>query len=366
MMDDVSNWIQRRRGRSGELEPPEGPRSAMAGPSRPDAVAAAQRDFTRNRSELDAWLRHGTDRGAALPEPPRPEAVRAAIDRLERNQAQPGDLALVIEEAVADMRAYLTLSRGGMSPSACAGYCNLAAKGVVPTTVLALLEKSGVRVEIDAIAANVLAASVPRAGKTPYAGHQFGIVRIAGEAYIVDPTFAQFLAPGSPHVRQGTDVLAKGFLDDPLATAFAHELVGRGYVRLTDPNAALYARALGLDVGPPTSTDPGPVARLLLSGEQHYGIIRFESEAGSVRFVEIDPSKPGAPKTAGQRRTRSSLMENVDNPAELIDVIDTEMPAQRPAVSTEQEAAIARLQQRLATLRQLMARYGNLAPWKRE
>ena len=365
MIDDVSQWIRERRGQSGELEAPEGTRSSMTGTSGRDPAreAAAQRNFARNRNELDAWLRHGTDRGAALPEPPRPEAVRAAIERLERNQAQPGDLSLVIEEAVADMRALLTLSQGGMSPSACAGYCNLAAKGVVPTTVLALLEKSGVRVQVDAIAANVLATSVVSMGKT-YAAHQFGIVRVAGEAYIVDATFAQFFAPGSADLRQGTDVLAKNFLDNPLATAFAHELIGRGYVPLTDANAALYARALGLDIGPPTNTNPGPVARLLLSGDQHYGIIRFESEAGSVRFVEIDPSGRGAPITATQRETRRNLMENVESPTDLVPMIDREVQAQRPAVTTEQQAAIARLQQRLATLRQLMARYGNLGPWK--
>ena len=131
MLDDIGQWIRERRGASGELEAPEGPRSAMARTSGRDPAgqAAAQRDFARNRSELDALLGPGARRSAALSEPPTSAVVDAAKARFDAGQAQPGDLGIIMDKATADMRAVIELSEGGLGPAACADYCNLAARG---------------------------------------------------------------------------------------------------------------------------------------------------------------------------------------------------------------------------------------------
>ena len=128
MLDDIGQWIRERRGASGELEAPEGPRSAMARTSgrNPAGQAAAQRDFARNRSELDALLGPSARRSAALSEPPATSAVvDAAKARFDAGQAQPGDLGIIMDKATADMRAVIELSEGGLGPAACADYCNL-------------------------------------------------------------------------------------------------------------------------------------------------------------------------------------------------------------------------------------------------
>ena len=366
MLNEIGDWIRQRRGQSGELEAPEGPRSSMTGTSKgdPAAQAAAQRDFPRNRSELDALLRPGPGRSAALSEPPTSAAVDAAKARFDAGQAQPDDVGVIMDKTAADMRAVIELSEGGLDPAACADYCNLAARGVVPTSILALLENSSQPVQVDAVSAQVLAESFNRPADLPLAAHQFGIIRTPVESRIGDATFAQFLKAGSPDVKQGTDMLARGFLATPQGAAFARELVGRGSIILTREHAALYARALGLDPGPPGSTDPGPVGRLLFSGDQHYGIVRLEAQAGSIRYIEIDPRRPGAPVTAEQHQTRRSMVENIEGPFYLIPKIEETLRAPRSLATPDQLAAIERLEKLLDTLKRLQARHGQtVGPW---
>ena len=235
---------------------------------------------------------------------------------------------------------------------------------MVPTSILALLENSSQSVRVDAISAQVLAESLARPADLPLAAHQFEIVRTPGESRIADPTFAQFLEAGSPDVKQGPEVLARGFLDTPQGAAFARELVGSGSVSLTLENAALYARALGLDPGPPGSTNPGPVARLLFSGDQHFGIVSLEAQAGSIRFVEIDPKVPGAPITREQEDIRRSMVENIEGPFFLIPKIEETLRAPRSLATPDQLAAIERLEKLLDTLKRLQARHGQtVGPW---
>ena len=208
MLDDIGQWIRERRGASGELEAPKARAARWRG--LPDGIRRARRPHNAT-SRATAGARcaagPGARRSAALSEPPTSAVVDAAKARFDAGQAQPGDLGIIMDKATADMRAVIELSEGGLGPAACADYCNLAARGVVPTSILALLKNGSQSVRVDAISAQVLARSFPRPSDQPLAAHQFGIIRAPAKSRIVDTTFAQFLQPGSPDVKQGGKVL---------------------------------------------------------------------------------------------------------------------------------------------------------------
>ena len=110
--------------------------------------------------------------------------------------------------------------------------------------------------------------------------------------------------------------------------------------------------------------NPGPVARFLFSGDLHIGVVSLESQAGSIRFVDIDPKSPAAPVTPEQFKARTSMVENIDGPLSLIRMIERELRAPRSLATPDQLAAIERLEKLLETLRRLQQRHGQtVGPW---
>ena len=322
--------------------------SAAKGPATPDPAAI--------RPTIDALLKPG----AALPGAPLRADVDAAARRFELGHPEPGDLPLIISDAVAEVRAYVTLKGGTITPATCAGYCGMA-KGQVPLAVLSKLETSGVAVQVDAMSATSLHGFVARRpGIDPDgASHQFVVVRAQGEGgFIVDPTFSQFLKAGSADVRQAQDVLAPGFLDTPAGAQFTQTLVSQGYVPLTRENAALYARALGLDLGPVGGVQPGPVATLILSGQQHHSNVRLVSGAGSVGFVDVTKGLGGeVPLSAKAQQERATMVYNIERPVDLIDSYEELLKKHPSPTGPPDVAAVDRLRKRLEELRALMPRY---------
>ena len=125
--------------------------------------------------------------------------LRAARRRFERGRPRRDDLEAIIAAAVADSRAIQMVEKGGLRPKDLAGACNMG-QGQIAASVLSMLENSRVPIRIDTVTGSVFGALTGRTVEG--AGHQFVIVRVAnGPAFLVDPTFGQFLTPGSSDTR---------------------------------------------------------------------------------------------------------------------------------------------------------------------
>ena len=152
----------------------------------------------------------------------------------------------------------------------------------------------------------------------------------------------------------------------------AQELVNKGFVQLSEKNAALYTRALGYDVGPVGSTVPGPAAQHLLSGKPHYSIVQFEAQGGTIRQLEL-PEQPLGPRPtaaelearAAEAQARSWLLESAETPASIAEHIRVNLLGGLPPPTTAQgRAARARLEETLQVLESLAKRHeGRVPAW---
>ena len=333
------------------------------------AETVAGRASRQEQELLDAWLRYGSEAGAAVAGPPSARRLRAARRRFERGRPRRDDLETIVAGAVADMRALSMLEKGGLRPDDLAGACGLA-KGQIPASVMSMLENSRVPIRVDAVSGTLLGAITGRTVEG--AAHQFVIVRVAdGPAFLVDPTFAQFLTPGSANVRQfGTDIAA-GFLDTPQGMRLAQDLVNKGYVPLTRENVALYTRALGYDVGPVGGIMPGRAAEHLLSGQPHFSIVQFEASGGTVRQLDLPEPPPGARATAAELEIRAAeaearrdMLGSAEHPTSIAEHARHMLDDLPPPTTAQGKAARARVEEVLKVLESLAGRYrGQVSAW---
>jgi hypothetical protein len=334
-----------------------------------EAAGTVAGPASRQEQELlDAWLRYGSEGSAAVARPPSAWRLGRARRRFERGRPRRDDLETIVAGAVADLRALAILGKGGLRPKDLAGACGIA-KGQIPASVLSMLENSRVPIRIDAVSGNLLAKTV---GGGVGAAHQFVIVRIdGGPAFLVDPTFAQFLTPGSPHVRQFQRDLGPGFLDTPQGMRLAQDLVNKGYVQLSKENVALYTRALGYDVGPVGGIVPGPVAQHLFDGRPHLSIIQFEASGGTIRQLDLPEPLLRTPISVAdvKRRTaevqvRRWMLESADRPSSVAEQARHMLDNLPPPTTAQGRAARARVEEVLRVLESLAKRHeGRVPAW---
>jgi hypothetical protein len=233
-----------------------------------------------------------------------------------------------------------------------------------------MLENSRVPIRVDAVSGTLLGESAGRAVEG--AAHQFVIVRVKnGPAFLVDPTFGQFLTPGSSNVRQFQRDIATGFLDTPQGMRLAHDLVNKGYVPLSRENLALYTRALGYDVGPVGSIVPGPVAEHLRLGKPHYGIVQFDAQDGAIRQLDLPEPTPGAPATAAEIKAREAqaearywMFDRADHPSSIAEHARRLLDEAPVPATAQDRAARARVAAVLKDLEDLAKRYkGRVQAW---
>ena len=134
MLDDIGQWIRDGAAQAASLRRPKARAARWRG--LPDGIRRTRRPpNATSRATAVSSMRCWAQAPAAVPalsEPPTSAVVDAAKARFDANQAQPGDLGIIIDKATADMRAVIDLSEGGLGPAACADYCNLAARGCGP------------------------------------------------------------------------------------------------------------------------------------------------------------------------------------------------------------------------------------------
>jgi hypothetical protein len=144
-------------------------------------------------------------------------------------------LRVLVERAIADYRAYRQAQRLGrgnspvLGPEALSGACGTS-RDVTAENIAALARNSTTPVTIERYQINDFGVNEQ---------HGFLIVRIGGEAFIVDPTFGQFFHPAG-----GTGP-AEAMVAGPGGMDVAGALLRDGVVRLTPESAEAYVRGMG-------------------------------------------------------------------------------------------------------------------------
>ncbi|MEO8679068.1 MAG: hypothetical protein ABI665_08480 [Vicinamibacterales bacterium] len=238
--------------------------------------------------------------------------LEAARDVLRTGLPVPEHLQTVLEGAVADYRAsrMAALQGQGDSPALTgAALCGQCGEGrdITAASLASLLTGTGQVATIRRFQALEVFQNLGER-------HGFTIVSLEampGEAYLLDPTFAQFFEQrmfgsggplmsrfGEPWRREMEDYMLRELepgrtsftgnvlKTDPNATEFARDLMRDGFVRLTPENARNYVRAMGI---PERNVDN--MAARLLEGDRALvtEVVGGEATAGPISSIEEGP-----------------------------------------------------------------------------
>jgi hypothetical protein len=191
-------------------------------PHTPESEDSGAREAGESLPDLDRLL---SNIPLGLPPEGSVEGARKAI---AGGSPSAEDFQVLIQQAVADSRTYRMAQNPEqpLTSELMRGACGVG-RDISASSLASLLGNSSVPVRIDRHQARQVFGVEP---------HGFSVVTFLTTPpvrYLVDPTFAQFLQPGSSHPLPG---------GSPLATA----LVATGFVPLTPENARLYALAMGV------------------------------------------------------------------------------------------------------------------------
>jgi hypothetical protein len=236
---ELTHVVQQRQGAG---EPPGTAHEAEADSAAREVQSGAATAVTKGSApgvpqlspdeDLDKILKLG-----AKVEPPTAEQLEAAMTRLNAGTATVADQQILLRQTIADARTYIQAEQGR------------------PLSWDVLHDRCGPGRDVSAASFGALASDSPQPISISrfqakevfgYGKHGFSVVTFSdGTQYIVDPTFGQFLRPGTQMdpLKQATAQVLRG---DPAGTKLATELVQNGFVPLTPENAKLYARGLGV------------------------------------------------------------------------------------------------------------------------
>lgn len=206
-----------------------------------DEVAAIARDAAMLRTEMahpelaaevDALLRLGPP-GVA----PSPAEVARAVQAVRAGTATREDLAILVRRAVEDARSFIRANAERPLAWETVAMCCGPGRDCSAASLGSLLAPEG------------QAAVIRRYQSLEVFGvnkHGFATIELAGPPparYLVDPTFGQFMRPGSTNLA--ADATAQVLRTDPEMLALGRDLLRDGFVPLTERNARIYAQALG-------------------------------------------------------------------------------------------------------------------------
>jgi hypothetical protein len=243
-VDRYREWFKSNFGRAPDTA--SAPRHAPATPTLPETQPPAA-----VVSSIDTMLRSGV-----LIEHPSPEVVAKARLAFEKGAASPGDLDVLMKKAVADVRTVLATSdvpHPSMTSEdwnkfvfdlASLSWYNVRnqcgpGRDYVATSLGTLMMNADQPIVLQRFQAREIFG----VGK-----HGFAVVTVKDEpgwAFILDPTFGQFMRPAG-RTFQLQEATANVLREHPTGAFMARDLLRDGYIPLTQENAALYARAMGV------------------------------------------------------------------------------------------------------------------------
>jgi hypothetical protein len=176
---------------------------------------------------------------------PSPDVVAKARFAFQTGTATPGDIDTLIKKAVADVRTMLATRAITASDDLkqlswhnVKGECGPGRDYVAASLGTLLMDA-----DRPVVFQRFQAKEIFGVGK-----HGFTVVVVKDEpgwAFILDPTFAQFMRPSGNKTLMA-EATANVLREHPTGAFMAHDLVRDGYIPLTKENAALYARAMGV------------------------------------------------------------------------------------------------------------------------
>jgi hypothetical protein len=201
--------------------------------------------------EIDRMLRGGV----GIEHPPADEVARAQT-AFKTGTATANDFETLLKKAAADARTMLATSDVPHPSFATANheqyvfdlaalgwYCLRGACGIGRDNLATSLGTFLMDAQRPATIQRYQAMNVFEAGQ-----HTFAVVGVEGAPralYLLDPTFGQFMRPPG-RTFQLDEATANFLREHPQGAFMARDLLRDGYIPLTEGNAALYARAMGV------------------------------------------------------------------------------------------------------------------------
>ena len=224
-----------------------GPAAAPAPPRLPDSGPPPR----AIRDEIDTLLIGGP----AIEHPPA-EAVAGATRAFRQGTANLGDFEILLKQAAADARLILSTKQTPapglhvddhaqyqFDLAEMSWYCLTGACGTGRDNMATSLATFLMDAETAVTIRRYQAMNVFEAGQ-----HGFAVVEVPGEPparYLLDPTFAQFMRP-TGRTFALNEATANFLSEHPEGAFMARDLLRSGYLPLTEENATLYARAMGV------------------------------------------------------------------------------------------------------------------------
>ena len=225
--------LEERARRVAALADPEAAATERAAIARDAAALRVEAVQPELVAEVDRLLRMGPPTAPATS----PRGVAQAVEAVRRGTATQEQIALLARRASEDARAYLRSGGDSLSWDVVRGSCGIG-RDCSAASLGSLLHPS----QRTAVIRRFQSLEVFGVNK-----HGFTVVEVGGESphrYLVDPTFAQFMRPGSGF--GAADATAQVLRTDPEMLAFARDLLRDGFVPLNQRSAQIYARALGV------------------------------------------------------------------------------------------------------------------------
>lgn len=224
--------LERRSRDAGLLQDPRAAADEAAAIAREAAMLRTEMAHPELAAEVDALLRLGPP-GVA----PSPAEVARAVQAVRAGTATREDLAILVRRAVEDARGFIRANADRPLAWQTVAMCCGPGRDCSAASLGSLLSPEG------------QAAVIRRYQSLEVFGvnkHGFATIELAGPPparYLVDPTFGQFMRPGSTNLA--ADATAQVLRTDPEMLALGRDLLRDGFVPLTERNARIYAQALG-------------------------------------------------------------------------------------------------------------------------
>jgi hypothetical protein len=168
---------------------------------------------------------------------PNPARVTQAQAALQAGTASAQDIRVLVQQAASDTRFFMQSGQPAGFTQNYMTLCGACGTGrdISATSLAELSSHSPGPIFIDRFQAQEFLGT---------AQHGYSVVTFPnGDQFLVDPTFGQFMRPGAGGVANFPGQVLRGSAE---GSQFARDLLRDGFVPLTDQNAALYVRALGV------------------------------------------------------------------------------------------------------------------------
>ena len=235
---------------------PGSPPPAGSGPTPPSS--------TSTPGQLQRNITNYAEQGVPIT-PPAKAQIEHAETALKAGRPSLQDFQTIVQQASADSRTIAKLSKNNraLTYQCMKGTCGLG-RDIAAASLASFAMESGIPVSLYRF--DTVSAFGSEKGR-----HAFNVVIFRTEppiAFIVDPTFVQFINPQGADPRQSW-FSAQGLLEDPAGARVVHDLLRDGFIQLDEQTARLYTKGLlGSDYsGAMLEEKAAQLGKKLLSGE---------------------------------------------------------------------------------------------------